>query len=112
MRTALHMRVVALLAALLLPGAPKLIAQVMVAWNQPVVGLSIALDQENNVFTVNYDSNLGGDITLIKRDSDGQELWQAAYDQTNTTRFDKATWVATDQQGNAIVAGTVMSGFS
>lgn len=89
-----------------------LFAQVTVDWNQPVQGLSIALDQDNNVFTVNYDANLGGDITLIKRNSDGVELWQAAYDQTSTTRFDRATWVATDPAGNAIVAGTVMSGFS
>jgi hypothetical protein len=48
-------------------------AQVTVDWNQFVQGLSIALDQENTVFTVNYDANLGGDITLIKRDSEGQQ---------------------------------------
>lgn len=100
------------LAALFVGAVGELTAQVTVDWNQPLEGLSIALDQENNVFTVNYDHNLGGDITLTKRNSDGQELWQSAYDQTSTTRFDRATWVSTDQQGNAIVAGTVMSGFS
>jgi hypothetical protein len=83
-----------------------------VDWVQPTNGLAIALDQQNNVFTVNYDSNLGGDITLTKRNSAGDLLWDAAYDQTSTTRTDRATWVATDQQDNAIVTGTVTSGFS
>lgn len=87
-------------------------AQVTVDWVQPVSGLAIALDQQNNVFTVNYDSNLGGDITLTKRNSAGDLLWNEAYDQTSTTRTDRATWVATDQQDNAIVTGTITSGFS
>ena len=87
-------------------------AQVSVDWNAGVGGLAIALDQLNNVFTVNYDANLGGDITLTKRSSSGALLWNAAYDQTSTTRTDRATWVATDHQGNAIVTGTVTSGFS
>lgn len=87
-------------------------AQVTVDWVQPLNGLAIALDQENNVFTVNFDSNLGGDITLTKRASTGTLIWNAAYDQTSTTRTDRATWVATDQQGNAIVTGTITSGFS
>jgi len=87
-------------------------AQVTVDWNVAEGGLAIALDQQNNVFTVNYDSNLGGDITLTKRSSTGALLWTAAYNQTSTTRTDRATWVATDLQGNAIVTGTITSGFS
>ncbi|MBK9760643.1 MAG: hypothetical protein IPO90_11890 [Flavobacteriales bacterium] len=87
-------------------------AQVTVDWNVLEVGLSIALDQQNNVFTVNNDGNLGGDITLTKRSSTGALLWTAAYNQTSTTLTDRATWVATDQQGNAIVTGTITSGFS
>jgi hypothetical protein len=87
-------------------------AQVTVDWNAGQGGLSIAIDQQNNVFTVNYDSNLGGDITLTKRSSAGALLWNAAYDQTSTTLTDRATWVATDQQGNAIVTGTITSGYS
>ena len=85
--------------------------QVTVDWVQDG-GLSLALDAQNNVFTVNYDANLGGDITLTKRNADGELLWNTGYDQTSTTRFDRATWVATDPQGNAFVSGTVMSGFS
>ena len=100
------------LTFLLLTAPGALQAQVTVDWNQPVSGLAVALDQSNNVFTVNYAAGLGGDITLVKRNSAGTELWQASFDQTSTTLFDKATWVATDQLGNAIVTGTVMSGFS
>jgi len=87
-------------------------AQVSVDWNAGQGGLAMAIDQQNNVFTVNYDANLGGDITLTKRSSTGTLLWNAAYDQTSTTLTDRATWVATDQQGNAIVTGTITSGFS
>lgn len=98
--------------AFTMPLANLVGAQVTVDWNVPQGGLAMAIDQQNNVFTVNYDSNLGGDITLTKRSSSGALLWNAAYDQTSTTRTDRATWVATDQQGNAIVTGTVTSGFS
>lgn len=86
-------------------------AQAVVDWIQDG-GLSLALDQQNNVYTVAYDANLGGDITLTKRNADGEFLWNASYDQSSTTRFDRATWVAADPQGNAWVSGTVMSGFS
>lgn len=92
--------------------ATRLSAQVTVDWNAGQGGLAIAIDQQNNVFTVNYDANPGGDITLTKRSSTGALLWNASYDQTSTTRTDRATWVATDLQGNAIVTGTITSGFS
>ena len=105
-------RMIRQLKLFLLASPIALQAQVTVDWNQPVSGLAVALDQSNNVFTVNYAAGLGGDITLIKRNSAGTELWQASYDQTSTTMFDRATWVATDQLGNAVVTGTVMSGFS
>lgn len=97
---------------LLLASIASAHAQVAVDWVLPLNGLAIALDQQNNVFTVNYDSNLGGDITLTKRASDGSLIWNTAHDQTSTTRTDRATWVATDQQDNAIVTGTITSGFS
>jgi hypothetical protein len=106
----MYNRISPALVALLL--AHQLIAQVTVDWNVGQGGLAIALDPQNNVFTVNYDANLGGDITLTKRSSTGALLWNASYNQTSTTRTDRATWVATDQQGNAIVTGTITSGYS
>ena len=88
------------------------LGQTTVAWTQATNGVSIAVDPANNVFTVYYDANLGGDITLTKRDVNGNFLWQSSFDQTDSTKWERAEWVATDSQGNAIVCGTVMSGFS
>ncbi|MBK6879156.1 MAG: hypothetical protein IPG99_22645 [Ignavibacteria bacterium] len=34
------------------------------------------------------------------------------YDQTDNTKWEKAVWVETDNLGNAIVAGNLMSGYS
>ena len=39
-------------------------------------------------------------------------LWVASFDQTSTTAWERASWVATDSTGNAIVCGTLMSGYS
>jgi hypothetical protein len=105
------MRISSLSLAFIATLFSSLNAQVTVDWIQDG-GLSLALDQQNNVYTVTYDANLGGDITLTKRNALGELLWNANYDQASTTRFDRATWVATDAQGNAFVSGTVMSGFS
>jgi hypothetical protein len=89
-----------------------LAAQVTVDWSLPQRGVAIALDPMNNVFTVDYEQNLGSDIVLTKVTDDGVHLWDAFYDQTSTTRFDQAAWVAADAQGNAVVCGTIKSGFS
>jgi hypothetical protein len=70
------------------------------------------VDGADNVFTVDYDQNPGGDITLTKRDAAGALLWAARHDQTDNTRWEAAQWVATDSQGNAVVAGSSMSGYS
>ncbi len=88
------------------------ISQVNVNWVQSTAGVSIAVDNSHNVYTVNYEYAQGGDITLTKRNSSGQLQWQSAYDQTNTTLWEKATWVETDNAGNIIVTGTLMSGYS
>ena len=83
-----------------------------IAWIQPTSGISIAVDVDDNVYTAYYEYNPGGDITLTKRDGNGDLLWDRTYDQTDNSRWEKATWVAVDPFGNALVAGTVMSGYS
>jgi hypothetical protein len=95
---------------LVLPAAA--VGQVDIAWIQPTGGISIAVDADDNVYTAYQDFNPGGDITLTKRDGNGNFLWARTYDQTDNSKWDKATWVATDPFGNALVAGSVMSGFS
>lgn len=87
-------------------------AQVSVGWNEPTVGLSIALDKLNNNYTINSDFNPAGDITLTKRNAAGNIVWETSYDNTDNTRSELATWVATDQNGNIIVTGISRSGFS
>ncbi len=87
-------------------------AEVGLAWVQPTTGVSIALDADDNVYTVHYEQNLGAEMTLTKRDASGALLWVAAYDQTSPTAWERASWVVTDSAGNAIVCGTRMSGFS
>ncbi|MBK7215067.1 MAG: hypothetical protein IPH88_17610 [Bacteroidales bacterium] len=87
-------------------------SQTSVGWIQNTGGLAIAVDNSQNVYTVNYESVPGGDIHLTKRDSNGQFLWDSFFDNTNATRFESSTWVETDHLGNVIVTGTVNSGFS
>ncbi len=86
--------------------------QVNVQWIQNTAGVSVAVDANNNVYTVYYEYNPAGDIYLTKRNTDGTFLWQANFDQTDNSKWEKATWVATDNQGNIIVSGTLMSGYS
>jgi hypothetical protein len=99
---------------LLLALLPALTAnsQVTLDWVQYTGGISIAVDHFDNVYTVNYEYALGGDITLTKRDPAGALLWQSSYNQTSTTRWDRATYLSCDENGNVIVTGTVMSGYS
>jgi len=87
-------------------------AQVQVAWFNYPGGVSVATDVSNNVYTANWDSNLGGDITLTKRDASGNILWEVPYNNTDYTRSEAATWVETDNQGNILVSGTIRSGYS
>jgi hypothetical protein len=86
--------------------------QVVVDWVEPTTGVSIAVDAIDNVYTVYYDYNLGEEITLTKRDMNGNLLWEASYDQTDPTKWEKATWVAIDNENNIVVSGTLMSGYS
>ncbi|MBK8848329.1 MAG: hypothetical protein IPO27_18035 [Bacteroidetes bacterium] len=87
-------------------------AQVTVDWYNYPGGVSIALDASNNSYTANWDYNPGGDITLTKRGPTGNIMWNATYNNTDNTRHEVATWVATDKSGNVLVSGTIRSGYS
>ena len=81
--------------------------QASISWIQNTNGVSLAVDNSNNVFTINNQTFPGGDIYLTKRNSGGTQLWQAHYDNTDSTKFEKAVYVETDNGGNAIVIGTI-----
>ena len=87
-------------------------AEVGLAWVQPTRGVSVALDAADNVYTVDYEQALGAEMTVTKRAANGLLLWVASYDQTDQTQWERASWVATDSADNAIVCGTLMSGYS
>ncbi len=97
-----------LLAAL----ATALPAQVSVDWVQPTAGVGIGVDAHGNSYTAVGVQNLGAEMIVTKRDVNGAVVWQRSFDQTDPTKWEAATWVATDSQGNAIVTGTLMSGYS
>jgi hypothetical protein len=87
-------------------------AQVTVNWVNYPGGVAVATNASNNVYTANWDYNAAGDITLTKRNINGNIIWEVAYDNTDPTRHEVATWVATDQAGNILVSGTIRSGYS
>jgi len=87
-------------------------AQVSIDWYNYPGGAAVASNSSYDVYTVNWDSNPGGDITLTKRDSSGAILWETFFDNTDLTRHEVSTWVETDQLENIIVSGTIRSGFS
>jgi len=99
-----------LAACLALPAVGR--AQVSVQWVQPTRGVSIAVDAANNVFTLDFEQALGAEMTVTKRDVNGNLLWVASHDQTSTTQWERASWITTDSAGNAIACGTLMSGYS
>jgi hypothetical protein len=87
-------------------------AQVQVDWVVDTRGVMVAVDGADNVFTADYEQNLGTEITVTKRGVDGNLLWVAEVDQTDNTKWERAQWVAVDSQGAVLVCGTLMSGFS
>lgn len=87
-------------------------SQVSIAWEKPTRGVSVAVDAANNVYTVDYESNLGDEMTITKRDADGNFIWVTSYNQTDNTKWERASWIACDNNGNVIVTGTYMSGYS
>ncbi|HMQ76026.1 MAG TPA: hypothetical protein PKE21_08870 [Flavobacteriales bacterium] len=99
-----------LLLCIVIAHTSGLPAQVSVDWNISENGYAIAVDQQNNLYTVFSTQGAGTDIILTKRASTGALAWSTFFDQTSTTLHDRATWVATDPQGNALVSGTVYGG--
>jgi Secretion system C-terminal sorting domain len=87
-------------------------AQVNVDWYNYPGGVAVATNSNYDVYTVNWDYNPAGDITLTKRDSSGTILWDTAYNNNDNTRHEVATWVETDASDNIIVSGISRSGFS
>jgi Dockerin type I domain len=87
-------------------------AGVSIEWIETTAGVSIATDSADNAYTVNYVYALGGDITLTKRNADGNLLWQVSPDSTQPPFWERASWVATDHDDNILVSGTIMSGYS
>ena len=83
-----------------------------VDWVQPTRGVSIAVDVADNVYTLDYVYALGAEMILTKRDVNGALVWERSYDQTDPTKWERASWVTTDNRGNVIVCGTYMSGYS
>lgn len=88
------------------------VALAAVDWVASPGGVSVAVDAADNVFTVDYVYALGAEMSLTKRDRDGNSVWTARYDQTDANKWEKANWVASDGLGNAVVCGTLMSGYS
>jgi putative pyrroloquinoline-quinone binding quinoprotein len=82
-----------------------------VDWVQPTRGVSIAADAADNVYTLDYVYALGAEMILTKRDASGALVWERSFDQTDPTKWERASWVATDSRGNVIVCGTYMSGY-
>jgi hypothetical protein len=87
-------------------------AQVQTTWANAPGGVSVARDAADRVFTARWEYNPAGDIWVAKRAPDGTLLWEVRYDNTDTTRHEVATWIATDSAGNALVSGTIRSGYS
>ena len=87
-------------------------AQVNVNWFNYPGGVAVAADTADNIYTANWDYNAAGDITLTKRNSSGNILWETAFNNTDNTKHEVATWVATDRAGDIVVSGTIRSGYS
>lgn len=87
-------------------------AQAIVQWSNAPGGVALATDHLHNVYSANWDYNPAGDISLTKRDANGNIFWTVSYDNTDNTRHEVVTWLETDNQNNCLVAGTIRSGYS
>ncbi|MBI1192989.1 MAG: hypothetical protein GC205_07440 [Bacteroidetes bacterium] len=91
--------------------ASSIVAQPTVEWVEFTRGVSIATDAAENVYTADWEYNPAGDIYLTKRNTDGVLQWIVKYENTDNTRHEVATWVATDNNGDILVSGTIRSGY-
>jgi uncharacterized repeat protein (TIGR01451 family) len=82
------------------------------SWSVQPRGVAIAADALENVFTVDWDYNPAGDITLTKTAPNGVTLFTVRFDNVDPSRHEVATWVETDSGGGAFVSGTIRSGYS
>ena len=87
-------------------------SMVNATWYRDPGGVALAVDQADQVYTARWDYNPAGDIYLAKRGPTGNLLWEVRYDNTDNTRHEVATWVGVDRLGNALVSGTIRSGYS
>lgn len=83
-----------------------------IAWSNEPASVAVARDGADNVFTARWDYNPAGDIYVAKRDADGSVQWEVRFDNEDSDRHEAATFVAADSAGNALVSGTIRSGFS
>ncbi len=82
------------------------------AWSNEPSGVAVARDAVDHVYTARWEYNPAGDIYVAKRSASGALLWEARFDNVDTTRHEVATFVAADTFGDVLVSGTIRSGFA
>ena len=87
-------------------------AAVGVQWVSDPGAVGVAATPQGEAYTANWEYAPAGDIVVTKRSASGQVLWEARYDNTDTTRHEVATSVAADALGHVWVSGTIRSGYS
>lgn len=98
------------LIPVLLALATSAVSAQTLSWSVQPRGVAISADAAENVFTVDWDANPAGDITLTKTAPNGVALFSVRYDNTDPTRNEQATWVQVDGAGGAYVSGNVRAG--
>lgn len=68
------------------------VAQTTVAWTSPNGGVMLAVASTDNVYTVRRSSFLGGEMSLVQTDPQGNQVWVASHDQTGPTKWEFASW--------------------
>ncbi|MFD2453905.1 hypothetical protein [Ideonella paludis] len=87
-------------------------AAVGVQWVSDPGGVGVAATPQGEAYTAAWEYAPAGDIVVSKRSASGQLLWERRFDNTDNTRHEAATSVATDALGHVWVSGTIRSGYS